>query len=1113
MRQLCSGLLKGIVLATLLSSSLYVKAQGATAPALSAEARKALGRLGEIESGIPDGDWRVRVGDMAHGENISLDDSNWSVLPAGNRKTYGQECTWYRTTLVLPPAIAGYSYSGAQLYFQLNVRAEGGTPEIIYVDGNRVAMGEDIEPTLLTANAKPGQIFHIAVKILHTAGDKHMYRDTPGTYSLELSPSRPNPIDFHVEVETAHILLPSITSDSKKIADEQALLEQAVGMLDIKALDSGDQAKFDASLRAAQQHIEPLKPILRSVKMELVGNTHMDTAWLWPWTETVDTAKRTYTTALQLMTEYPDYKFTQSVALYFEWMQEKYPDIFSQIQDRVKQGRWELVGGMWVEPDLNMPDGESQVRQLLIGKRFFQKQMGIDVRIGWNPDSFGFNWQLPQIYKKSGVDYFVTQKLMWNETNKLPLKLFWWQSPDGSRVLTYFTDDYTKDPEPSLLAQDTVIARKLSPGEDSLMHLYGIGDHGGGPTRVMLDRAKDWMEPDKIFPKMEFSTAGAYFADVEKRVTIPPGTPIWNYKAMSVAALTLPAAMVGSINVPVWNDELYLEFHRGVYTTQARHKQNMREAEEEILNAEKVASITWLGGIPYPEVPINESWKKVLENQFHDTSSGSGVSSVYMDAQRDYDSIRQVTEEITRGSLKEIAAHVDTQSKYGAVPLLVFNPLAWNRTGTVEADIQLPRATEHGIEVTTADGRPVLSQVLKEDKSTARYRLLIRAEDVPSLGYRTLQVKDGIAPSKSDLLARGTTLENQFLKVIIDPSSGCITHLIQKQSGFDAIALGGCGNELQTFVDIPKKYDAWNIDAEELVKMTPIHEVDSVQLVEKGPLRSSIRIERYWGKSKFVQYVSLSAGSQQVDVANDFDWQETHVLLKAAFPLAASSSQATYEIPYGTIQRPTTRNNPVEKAKFEVPALRWADLGDASNGFSLINQTKYGYDAAGNVLRLSLLRSTMYPAPNADKGHQQFMYSLYPHAGTWQQAMTVRHGYELNYGLSAMQTTSHAGPLPATHSFITVKGDAVVLTAVKKAEDSNSLVLRMFEWQGKTSAIHITVPGHPSSAEEVGMMESDAGSVQNIQGSTISTTANPFEIKTMRVDYSEKNNDIWAGTH
>ena len=312
-------------------------------------------------------------------------------------------------------------------------------PEIIYFNGRRVALGDDLEPIVLFDQAKPGDKVLVAVKLLHTV-DKKTFAGTE--LKIDFAENRPNPEDLRLEILSAALLIPGFSKDAPA---DTATLEKAIGAVDLAALDAKDQAKFDASLKQAQATLEGLKPMLQQTTAHLTGNSHIDAAWLWPWTETVDTVKRTFSTALQLMNEYPDYTFTQSAAQYNAWMADKYPQINEEIKRRIQEGRWEIVGGMWVEPDLNMPDGESQVRSLLVGKRWFQKAYGVDVRIGWNPDSFGYTWQLPQIYKKSGMDYFVTQKMTWNDTNQLPFKLFWWESPDGSKVLTYFPHDYAND--------------------------------------------------------------------------------------------------------------------------------------------------------------------------------------------------------------------------------------------------------------------------------------------------------------------------------------------------------------------------------------------------------------------------------------------------------------------------------------------------------------------------------------------------------------------------------------------------------------------------------------------------------------------------------------------
>ena len=939
------------------------------AKTLPPDARRVIARLGEL-SNLPSGDWRFHEGDVAHGESPSLDDSSWTIVKAG---TGGPTAAaWYRQWIEVPKTLTGYDLTGARIWFRFEATANGPMPEIIYFNGRRVALGDDLEPIVLFDNAKPGDRVLVAVKLLATV-DKKTFRGAP--MKIDFSESRPNPEDKRKEFLVATLLVPSL---SKNPAADQATLVKAITSVDLSALDAGDQNKFDASLKNAQSTLEALRPLLQEATLHLTGNSHIDAAWLWPWTETVDVVKRTFSTALQLMYEYPDYTFTQSAAQYNAWMAEKYPAINDQIKQRIKEGRWEIVGGMWVEPDLNMPDGESTARSLLIGKRWYQKEYGVDVRIGWNPDSFGYNWQLPQIYKKSGVDYFVTQKMTWNDTNKLPdyFKLFWWESPDGSKVLTYFPHDYANNNlDPVRLSADLAQARRLAPGMTEMMDLYGIGDHGGGPTRAILDEGNHWASGDKVVPKMQFGTAQSYFSSVEKQLS--PSSPEWDYKSIA-AGYHPPQAPPGQIAIPTWKSEMYFEYHRGVMTTQANHKRNMRESSEWALNAEKYASLAWLDGSTYPGGELTEAWKKITFNQFHDLAAGSGIGVIYKDAQRDYDQVRWATNEISASAMKTIVSQINTSAE--GVPVLVFNPLAWERSGLVTVSVQMPNATEN-VSVLDTENHVLPSQVLSSNPETHTFKLLIAAQHVPSLGYEVLHVVPGKRAFASDLKAEGLTLENANLRVTVDKATGCITSLFDKKSGFEALAAGACGNELQLFRDTPKDYDAWNIDPGTLDQSPAKPGADSVELVEHGPLTASIRVMRHTQNSRFVQDVVLRADADQVEIVNDIDWHETHELLKAAFPLAASGPMATYEIPYGTIDRPTTRNNSWEQAQFEVPALRWADLGDGQHGLSLINDSKYGYDARGNVLRLSLLRSPVWPDPEADRGPQHFSFALYPHRG------------------------------------------------------------------------------------------------------------------------------------
>jgi len=1077
---------------------------------------------------LPVGAWKMHVGDLPHGEAVDLDESGWQ--PIALMAKAPNDAVWFRQTIQIPDTLNGYDLTGARVWFQFHAEANGPMPQMIYFNGRRAAMGDDLEPIVLLDDARPGDKVVIAVKLLHTV-DVKTFRGA--TFRIDFATGRPNPEDLAQEFLSAWVLLPSLApGEDAKIAT----LDSAIAAVDVASLDAAEsatgdartqaEAKLDASLKAAQSQLEPLRPLLSTATIHLTGNSHIDAAWLWPWTEAVDVVRRTFGTALQLMNEYPGYTFTQSAAAYNEWMADKYPSMNAEIKQRIAEGRWEIVGGMWVEPDLNMPDGESLVRQLLVGKRWYKQAYGVDVRIGWNPDSFGYNWQLPQIYKKSGVDYFVTQKMTWNDTNQLPFKLFWWQSPDGSKVLTYFPDGYgNEDLRPLHLGDDLSAARKLAPGMTELEDLYGVGDHGGGPTRAMLDEGFHWAAPSPesvaanggtpVTPKFEFGTAQSFFSAIEKQIA--PQSPVWNYQSIA-KGYAAPPEVPGKVSIPTWDSELYFEYHRGVYTTQAMHKHNMRVAEEEMLNAEKFSSLAWvLAGRGYPSDEITEDWKKVLFNQFHDLAAGSGIAVIYKDAQKDYDWVRMSTDEISSTALQTIAQRIDTRLQSmvtNSIPIVVWNPLGWDREGgfTVTAQGFSDAVTAFAWGVRPGD-RISMARIVAKDPATGAFKLSISGLSVPAFGYRTIYLLPAINEPKEPTAPNPTSasfkISDEHISVEVNKQTGCITSLttsiIVDGEGPQFVDRSSCANQLQFFKDTPKQYDAWNIDPGTLdAAPITIDKADSVELADENSGEPAIRVTYHWQNSKFVQTISLNGDI--VDIDNDIDWHEKHVLLKAAFPLAVTSDFATYEIPYGTIQRPTTRNNSWEKAQFEVPAMRWADLSGAGpdgkvHGLSILNQDKYGYDAAGNVLRITLLRSPTWPDPDADQGEHHFHYALYPHAGTWKDALTVRHGWEYDYPLQAVVTTAHPGSLPPEHSFASVEPDNVVLTAVKKAEDANALIFRMYEWAGKDSTAKISIPPGATGATVTNLMEQPEGDPLRIDHDTVSVPIHPYEILTVRVDY------------
>ena len=1039
-------------------------------------------------------EWRFHA-DVPHPEDPGLNDSDWEKFVVRNVSGPGgknpNEQHWagtrvFRRWIQIPEKINAYSTQGSRVWIDLRFGSPQSLMITVFSNGAMLYRGsdDDILPVLLSENAQPGQKFLVAARVV--AGDEVQSEFFHSELTIQPAHLRPDPAFLRTEILSAR---PIIAAYEDGKAARQQQLDAAVKAIDFSPLDKGDQAAFDASLKLAQTKLEVLQPWMQQFHIRIIGNSHIDMAWLWPWTETVEVVRNTFQSVLDLMREYPDFKFTMSSARTYEWMQEKYPDLYAQIEKRVKEGRWEIIGGMWVEPDLNMPDGESLVRQILVGKRYFQKNFGVDVKIGWNPDSFGYNYQLPQIYKKTGMDYFVTQKLLWaHEFTTFPYKLFWWQAPDGSKLLTYFPHDYAGGIDAEPLATDVSIWMpsiygKTIPKNPEMMHLYGVGDHGGGPTRIMLDHADQLRAPDAVYPKLEFSFARDFFSDIDKK---------------------LP-----SLQVPTWDGELYFAYHRGVFTTQAETKRRIRRAEETVLNAEKFASLALLFGRPYPHEGMELTWKNLLFDHFHDIMPGSGIAVNYLDAKRNLENVDRAANDVTMGSLREIAAHVNTQGE--GVPVLIFNSMSWPRTEVVELEAQLPGPTQQ-IEVVDSTGKPAESQLLSLDPETHRAHFLLLS-NTPALGYQTYFVRaSSKAPAIHSLLnASAGTLDNEFLRVKIDPQTGCMTSLFDKRSNTEALApsetdTGGpknstCGNLLQTFVDKPKQWDAWNIDADFEKQHWDLDKADEVKLIESGPLRAVIQVKNHFQNSTFVRDVIVYAGVPRVDVKTTVEWHEKHILLKVAFPLSAHNDKAAFEIPFGSVERPTTRNTPAELAQFEVPAQRWADISDSKHGFSLLNDCKYGYDAKGNVLRLSLLRSPEWPDPHADEGHHEFTYSLYPHGGGWKDALTIRQGYELNYKLLSLPFGKHQGSLAPEHSFLQVQPENVIVTAIKKAEDENSLVLRFYEWAGKESEVKIQLLPGAESAAETDLMERPIGTL-SLQSNVVSVHTKPYEIKTVKVQFA-----------
>jgi alpha-mannosidase len=673
----------------------------------------------------------------------------------------------------------------------------------------------------------------------------------------------------------------------------------------------------------------------------------------------------------------------------------------------------------------------------------------VDVKIGWNPDSFGYNWNMPQFYINAGIDAFITQKIGWNDTNVFPYRLFWWEGPDGSRVLSYFPFDYVSEVKNPYQLVDWLRQYEANTGFTKMMVLFGVGDHGGGPSLEMIDRIERFKSLD-IYPTIEFGNSATYLNWIKQH---------------------------DLSTLPVWKDELYLEYHQGTYTTQARMKKYNRTGEMLMTNAEKFSSLAAFAGGSYNGTALEEAWRKLLFLQFHDILPGSSIREVYIDANDKHLEAQEIGKFELEQSLQYLTRQVNTSKLRQGLPVVVFNPLSWDRTDI--ARVRLPKGNEAEHAVFDDQGKEIPSQAV----STGLYQreIIFIASAVPSLGYKTYQLRKQRPMAQTGTLTTSQTkLENEFFTISVDPETGWLKSVIDRRNGKEI--LSGPGNELQLLADYPTAWDAWNVG---LTGVKYPSTFRRVEIVENGPVRVVLRLYRDYlmpGTKKdfptedfptsfFTQDVILYNGIDRIDFKTDVDWWEEKTFLKVAFPLSVSDTVATYEIPYGTIQRSTQLRDSWEKAKVEVPAHRWADVSQGDYGVSLLNNSKYGYDIKGNTMRLSLLRSPKWPDPTADRGKHSIEYSLYPHTGTWRAAGTVQRGYEFNNPLIAVMTDSHKGKLPETNSFVRLSPSNLVLTSIKKAEDSDAWVIQWYDAGGEESQATLWLPRVPKNVVRTNFLE------------------------------------------
>lgn len=757
------------------------------------------------------------------------------------------------------------------------------------------------------------------------------------------------------------------------------------------------------------------------------------------------------------MDKYPDYVFVCSQAQQYAWMKAYYPSIWERIQQAVKRGQWEPVGSMWVEPDCNIPNGESLIRQILYGKRFFQEHLQYETKDVWIPDVFGYSASLPQIMKQCGVEYFLTQKISWNQFNKFPHHTFLWEGIDGTRIFSHFlpTDTYNADTGPQEVLKNVQNFKDHGASSRSLL-AYGYEDGGGGPSIDMLEKASRLKNFDGL-PKLEMEGALAFFrqASAEAR------------------------------DLPVWVGELYLELHRGTYTSQAANKRGNRRSEVLLHDAEFLDAVTrciaaerretaadpvravydvtgWKEpGAHTHRAALERAWMLVLLNQFHDIIPGSSIHWVYQDSARDYETVRVLAQSVQESSLASLLPLVDT-SKLER-PYFLVNTLGFSRQETVR--------------------RP--------DGS-------LTAVEVPACGYQVIDLAAVPSPPERPVKVRqtthGLTMENGLVRVKFSAQGKLVSlrDLVARREILD-----GPGNVLLLHEDVPNAWDAWDVDVFYREKCQTVDGLESVTLHEDSPFQGTVRIVRVFGSSRIEQLITLRANSPRLDFLTRVDWREKQKFLRVAFPVAIRSQSATYEIQCGHVERPTHFNTSWDLGKFEVCAQKWVDLSEAGYGVALLNDCKYGHDIHSNVIQLSLLRAPLSPDPLADQGHHEFTYALLPHAGGFREGGVIEEAQALNTPLLFREGTVHPGKLPSTYSFFTVEGEGVQIQAIKAAEDGDAVIVRFSEEHGgrKTVTVRTTLP--VSQAWTTDLLERETGTLR-LKDGRVSFTMTPFEIVTVK---------------
>ena len=946
---------------------------------------------------------------------------------------------WIKTEANTP--VAGENEA---LYFEMVTGATGWdatNPQIIVYINGEMTCGLDVNHTLapLEANAQ-------------NAIDCYLYSGTQFAHF----PVNARVVAIRRRVEKLYfdMLVPYeacrdvYAENSAEFAAVMRVLDRAHAVLDLRDFDS--PAFLESVERAIAIMEEEFYGALCSKEgkpvVHCVGHTHIDVEWRWDRRQTREKIQRSAATAISLMGEYPDYKFMLSQPELYRYLAEEAPEKMAQVKALAKAGRWEIEGALYLECDCNLTSGERLVRQLLYGKKYMREEFGTESHICFLPDVFGYSAAMPQILRKSGVDHFITSKISWNDTNTLPVDAFLWQGIDGSEVLASFitAQDCSKNGAPR---RQTSYVGKNSPSyikgawerfsqkeyANVALNTYGHGDGGGGPTREMLEYAARLSKGFPGMPVLQLSLLGEYSEALSSQF-------FENVKKLGRA--------------PRWVGELYLEYHRGTYTSQAATKRGNRRAELALGAAEALSVTELYFGGAYDKAGLDLAWRDTLHNQFHDILPGSSVHSVYEFTKADYERILGYTDAVKKEKLAAIAARVNTEGG-----ILVYNPLGFARRGEI-----------------TVNGKTYATE-----------------KEIPALGYAVIRPE---APDCGVMIKDGCA-ENGFYRIRLD-GAGRITSLYDKRAERELVPDGACMNEFRSHEDYPLLYDAWELTPYAVQKPYVLDADARITPVFDGT-RAGFEILHTYRKSKICQTLWLYSDSPRIDLVHEIDWHEKHQILKLFFPCDLHATEATYEIQFGHVTRPTHKNTSWEEAKFEVCGQKWVDISEYGYGLALLNDCKYGYSAEGSTLALTVLKCPDEPDPTADEGYHTFTCSLFPHMGDFRAAGVIREAYALNQPLLSLPVSEGEGDLPESFSMAECDNPAVVIDGMKRAETGDGLILRLYESFGGKAKARIRVAEGYTRAFLVNLMEENPLPLP-IEDGCICLEFGTFEIHTVLLE-------------